>query len=55
MHEIKFGLQIGNIIIYLTIFHLRGDMGPPHTAEIEIFNMSLEFASLIQIHFSDIN
>ena len=32
------------------MFHLRGDMGTPHTPEIEIFNVALELASLIQIH-----
>ena len=64
MNEIKFGLQISNIMIYLAsstwgvtsaqttpyIFHLRGDLGPPHTPEIEIFNVALEYDSLIQIH-----
>ena len=35
----------------LDISNLRGDMGPPpHTPEIEIFNVALELASLVQIH-----
>ena len=50
MHEIKFGLQIGNIMIYLT-FPTWGVTWGPHTPEIEIFNVALELASLYkQIH-----
>ena len=49
MQEIKFGLQIGNIMIYL-IFPTWGVTWGPHTPEIEIFNVALELASLIQIH-----
>ena len=49
MQEIKFGLQIGNIMIYLT-FPTWGVTWGPHILEIEIFNVALELASLIQIH-----
>ena len=58
MNEIKFGLQISNIMIYLTSSTWGVTWAPPtpETPEIdnliqsEIFNVALEYASLIQIH-----
>ena len=35
MHKIKFGLHIGNIMIFLTL-HIWGGHGAPHTPKIEI-------------------
>ena len=49
MNKIKFGLHIGNIMIYLTLA-TSGGQGPPHTPKIKILKVALEWASPIQIH-----
>ena len=48
-HEIKQGLQAGNIVTYLTFPPWGEARGPPHP-ENEIPNMALEWTRPIQIH-----
>ena len=50
MNKIKFGLHIGNIMIYLTFTTSGGQGPPPHTPKIEILKVALEWPSPIQIH-----
>ena len=54
MYEIKFGLQVNNIMTYLTSSTWGaggGEVwGGPHTPEIEIPKVALEWASPIQNH-----